>query len=102
MASETPIAATPPMIICPSPPTLIIPARAGTVTASAARMIGVERTMIPAIESQLVKVDVNMSLYAVNGLTPLSAMIRPNSTSAPTTAASRRSGPLSRSTSSAR
>ena len=50
------------MIIWPSPPTLISPARAGTVTARAARMIGVDRTTIPPSESQLVNVDVNMSL----------------------------------------
>ena len=61
MAIMTPAAATPPITNCPSPPTLISPAFAGTVTARAARRIGAILMKISPMESGLAKVDRNIS-----------------------------------------
>ena len=54
-----PAAKTPPMMSWPSPPTLTSPARAGMVTASAARTSGVPLTRMAVIEVSVVS-DVHM------------------------------------------
>ena len=59
---SAPQAATPPMMICPSPPTLIRPARAGTTTASAASTSGVIRMKICSNDRGWVKVELQMSV----------------------------------------
>lgn len=59
-AMATPAAKTPPMMSWPSPPTFTRPARAGTVTASAASTSGVPFTRMAAIEVSVVS-DVHIA-----------------------------------------
>ena len=70
-ARAAPPAPMAPMTICPSPPTLISPARAGTATARAARISGAALMKISPTEAELVTVDCHMSLYMAIGLAPL-------------------------------
>ncbi len=55
-----PAANTPPMMSWPSPPTFTSPARAGMVTARAARISGVPLTRMAAIDVSVVS-DVHMA-----------------------------------------
>ena len=72
------------------------PARAGTVTASAARMIGVASTRISPIESQLRERRREHVGVGVIGLTPLTSMKTPKITRAAPNATSQRPTPLQR------
>lgn len=60
--SDTPMAAMPPMSSCPSPPTLMRPARAGTATARPARISGVAFTRMLPMPDHPENVEVIMSL----------------------------------------
>ena len=60
-----------PMMIWPSPPTLVSPARAGTATARAPRTIGAIWMRICSTERERRKVDTHMSPYTSSGFAPL-------------------------------
>ncbi len=59
MMWEAATAPTPPMMSCPSPPTLTRPALAGTVTARAAKISGIDLTRTDSNERSLPS-DVHM------------------------------------------
>ncbi len=89
-SSPRPHAAIAPTITWPSPPTLAMPARAGTTTASAASTIGAMRMKISEIERPRAKVDIHMSGKTSSGFAPRSTMIALKITSAARSAAVQR------------